>query len=378
VRDTKGIGIFEVDEHGYVHPIDELDLDLIPEPEGLAVIPPSRDAGPCCNDCIFCYIRQNPPEVLRRNGGKVDTTKHDTLNDPNLEERVEKASERYPELTFRIVDTAGNVGLDAGRIEDLASRGLDEIQISVHTAVPETRCELMRNPNADRLLELLPAFEDVGVRVIADLVLTPGYNLEELPFSLRRLDELGVSEIRVFPVGGTDLAEGFRFPTEGEVRWILRVCDEVGGEVESEVRPSPTLRALLGEPVEDPPDLPEPDVYTYLVTGELAAPVFEPAVEGLDRVELVVVKNRVFGGVIGAAGLLTAGDVLRELESLNPPEEPSMVILPDAMFGPDGVTLDGVGKDELIGRLAGMGFLVEVCRTPDDVAAVLSSPVPTV
>ncbi len=341
------------------------------------MIPPSVNAGPCHNDCVFCYIRQNPPEVLKKHGGKVDTTKHDTLNDPDLERRVEKAAERYPELTLRIVDTAGNVGLDEDRIESLASSGLDQIQISVHTAVPETRCKLMRNPRADVLLDLLPRFEENGIDVIADLVLTPGYNLEELPTTLRRLDGAGVREIRVFPVGGTELASGFRFPTEDEIRWVLKTCHEIGGEIDPDVIPSPTLEALLGEPVKEPPDLPEPDVPTYLVTGELAAPIFEPAVKRLENVELVIVKNETFGGVIGAAGLLTARDVLRELRSVEPPDEQALVVLPDAMFGPDGVTLDGVRRDELIGRLAGMGFLVEVCRDPEEVAAVLSSPIPS-
>ncbi len=367
---------YEIDEMGVAREIDEIDLDLLEEPEDLAVVPPSSEAGSCGNSCVFCYIRQNPPEVLKERGGSVDTTRHDTLNDPNLEERVESARDRYHDLRFRIVDTAGNVGVDEGRIESLAAAGIDEIQISLHTTVPETRKRLMGNPNADELLELLPKFEDVGIDVIADLVLTPGYNLEELPRTCKDLESMGVRQVRVFPAGGTDYARGFRFPTRGELEWMRETSRLLDRELDVEVIPSPTIDALLGEPVFEPPDLPEPDFEAVIVVGELAAPIFEPAVRDLENVELLVVKNRVFGGVIGASSLLTARDVLREVERYDPRTEFPVIILPDAMFGPDGRTLDGWSREELVGRLAALGYTVMTCRKPEEVARILASPLP--
>jgi len=358
------------------HEIDELDLDMIKEPENLAVIPPSERAGPCGNACVFCYIPQNPPEVRKERGGKVGTTRHDTLNDPELERRIEAARDRYPDLRLRIVDTAGNVGLDEERIESLAAAGLDELQLSLHTTNPETRARLMRNPEAGRVIELLPRFEEVGIDLIADLVLTPGYNLREFPETCRRLEEVGAKQVRVFPVGGTRLARGFRFPTEEELRWMWETARELDRELDLEVVPAPTIRALLGEPACEPPRLPEPDFETYLVVGELAAPIFEPAVRDLENVELVVVENRVFGGVIGASSLLTAKDVLREVKRVEPRSDCPLLILPDAMFGPDGKTLDGVSREELVGRLAALGFTVVTCRTPEEVAEVLAAPAP--
>ncbi|WP_457619519.1 DUF512 domain-containing protein, partial [Methanopyrus sp.] len=140
--------------------------------------------------------------------------------------------------------------------------------------------------------------------------------------------------------------------------------------------PSPTIDALLGEPAFDPPDLPEPDFEAVIVVGELAAPIFEPAVRELRNVELLVVENRVFGGVIGASSLLTAKDVLREAERYEPRTEFPVLILPDAMFGPNGVTLDGWSREELVGRLATLGYTVVTCRKPEDVAKVLASPSP--
>ncbi|WP_456481421.1 DUF512 domain-containing protein [Methanopyrus sp.] len=358
------------------HEIDEIDLDLMEEPENLAVVPPSCEAGPCGNSCVFCYIKQNPPEVLREHGGNVDTTRHDTLNDPHLEERVERARDRYPDLRFRIVDTAGNVGIDERRVESLAAAGVDEVQISLHTTVPETRKRLMGNPNADELLELLPRFEDVGIDVIADLVLTPGYNLRELPRTCEDLETMGARQVRVFPVGGTDLARGFRFPTRRELEWMRETSRQLDRGLDVEVVPSPTIDALLGEPAFDPPDLPEPDFEAVIVVGELAAPIFEPAVRELENVELLVVKNRVFGGVIGASSLLTARDVLREIERHEPRTEFPVLILPDAMFDPDGRTLDGWSREELVGKLAALGYTVVTCRKPEDVAKVLASPSP--
>src|SRR6202034_1482827 len=64
---------------------------------------------------------------------------------------------------------------------------------------------------------------------------------------------------------------------------------------------------------------------------------------GRADVRVLPVENRVFGGTIGVAGLLTAGDLVRTLA--DQPEDPRY-LLPDACLS-KGVFLDGGSLDDL-------------------------------
>ena len=82
-----------------------------------------------------------------------------------------------------------------------------------------------------------------------------------------------------------------------------------------------------------------------LITGVYGARVLEPLLDRLgdDRVRLVVVENRFFGGNIGVTGLLVGADVARHLEA---EPEGHRYLLPDVCLS-GGRFLDGASVDDL-------------------------------
>jgi NifB/MoaA-like Fe-S oxidoreductase len=82
-----------------------------------------------------------------------------------------------------------------------------------------------------------------------------------------------------------------------------------------------------------------------LVTGTLFAPLLAELTSSITGVEVVSVVNRLFGETVTVAGLLTAEDVLDQLQGHDLGDT---VVLPAAMFGgPEGQSLDGKCADEV-------------------------------
>ena len=351
--------MYELTEDYKLRKITKYELDMMDEREDLLIIPPSSKAGSCGNDCVFCYLMQNPLQMIYR------ASKHDTLNDPDLENRIAYAREHY-DLWIRVTDTSANVRFDEKRIESLHSAGLDEIQISLHTTKREVRIKLMKNRNAGKVIDLLPKVVE-NFRVIADIILTPGYNVFDIGEILDELDGFGVHEARLFPIGVTRYSRT-RALTREELLFVKNVVLEKQKELSLKVVIPPIFQALLGEfkiPLE-PFDV-EPSLPTYIFTGELAYPELKRL---FPKINVVMVKNEFFGGNIGTAGLLTAYDVLREVEKL-PEVELGVLLLPEVMFYGDS-TLDGWRREELFTKiLVEKGYIVETALEPQEIPKIL-------
>ncbi|WP_456422737.1 DUF512 domain-containing protein [Thermococcus sp.] len=355
--------MYEFTEDFRLRKITKYELDGVDEREDLVVIPPSSKAGPCGSYCLFCYLRQNPPEMIYR------VSFHDTLNDPELEKRIAYVSEHYPELWIRVTDTAGNVGLDEKRVESLYKAGLDEMQISVHTTKKKKRIALMRSPLAGKLIDILPLVART-FRVIADIILTPGYNVDDIGEIIEDLASMEVAEVRLFPVGVTRYNRDVRPLTREELVFVKETALDVGNETGIEVVIPPIFKALLGElRLEIGPFDFKPSMPTYILTGELAYPELKRIFPGIP---VVAVRNEFFGGNIGTAGLLTGRDVLRTVEKL-PDVDLGLILLPELMFY-DNKTLDGFTRDELLSRiLLEKGYMVESALEPGEIPKILES-----
>ncbi len=353
--------MYEFTEDFRLRRITKYELDGVDERGDLVVIPPSSKAGPCGSHCLFCYLRQNPPEMIYR------VSFHDTLNDAGLEERIAYVSEHYPELWIRVTDTAGNVGLDEKRVESLQKAGLDEMQISIHTTKKKKRVALMRSPLAGRLTDLLPLVAET-FRVIADIILTPGYNVDDIGEIIEDLASMGVAEVRLFPVGVTKYNQEVRSLTREELVFVKEKALNTGRETGINVVIPPIFEALLGEFRLDigPFEL-EPEIPTYILTGELAYPELRRIFPGI---KVVAVKNEFFGGNIGTAGLLTGRDVLKTIKYL-PEVELGLVLLPELMFY-GNKTLDGYTREDLVARiLVERGYMVESALEPVEIPKIL-------
>ena len=139
---------------------------------------------PCLNNCIFCFVAQQP-EGLR-----------DTLYVKDDDYRLS-----YMQGTY--ITTTNLTEKDKQRIKKMH---LGPFYISVHTTNPELRVAMLKNPNAGKIMENLKWFAKNNIPFHVQIVLCPGYNDgEELERTLKDLNSLGKAllSVAIVPVGIT-------------------------------------------------------------------------------------------------------------------------------------------------------------------------------
>ncbi len=143
---------------------------------------------PCLNNCIFCFVAQQP-KGLRK-----------TLY-------IKDDDYRLSYLQGTYITTTNLTDSDKERIARLH---LGPFYISVHTTNPELRVKMLKNPNAAHIMENLRWFKDQEIPFHAQIVLCPGYNDgEELKKTLDDLSTLGdaLLSVAIVPVGITQFRE---------------------------------------------------------------------------------------------------------------------------------------------------------------------------
>ncbi len=143
---------------------------------------------PCLNNCIFCFVAQQPKGL------------RDTLY-------IKDDDYRLSYLQGTYITTTNLSDRDKERIAKLH---LGPFYISVHTTNPELRVRMLRNPNAGKIMDNLNWFKNNDIPFHAQIVLCPGYNDgKELERTLKDLSSLGESllSIAIVPVGVTQFRE---------------------------------------------------------------------------------------------------------------------------------------------------------------------------
>ena len=143
---------------------------------------------PCLNNCIFCFVAQQPKGL------------RDTLY-------VKDDDYRLSYLQGTYITTTNLTAQDKERISRLH---LGPFYISVHTTNPDLRVKMLKNPNAAKIMENLNWFKDNEIPFHAQIVLCPGYNDgKELERTLKDLDTLdeALLSVAIVPVGVTQFRE---------------------------------------------------------------------------------------------------------------------------------------------------------------------------
>ena len=143
---------------------------------------------PCLNNCIFCFVAQQPKGL------------RDTLY-------IKDDDYRLSYLQGTYITTTNLTDADKERI---ASMHLGPFYVSVHTTNPELRVKMLRNPNAGKIMDNLKWFKKNDIPFHTQIVLCPGYNDgAELERTLKDLSSLGDSllSIAIVPVGITQFRE---------------------------------------------------------------------------------------------------------------------------------------------------------------------------
>ncbi|MFN7944453.1 MAG: DUF512 domain-containing protein [Blastocatellia bacterium] len=176
----------------------------------------------CGNDCIFCFIQQNP-EGAR----------------PSLFVRDEDVRFSFMYGNYSTLTTIAK-----SEIERVIEQRLTPQYVSVHTTDPELRSYMLGVNRRDDLMEKLRHFIDHGIEIHAQVVLCPtindGAHLIKTIHDLAALHP-GVISTAIVPLGITD--------THKYRDRLVPVTDEYCGEIIDLVTPvQKEMQARMGTP----------------------------------------------------------------------------------------------------------------------------------
>lgn len=337
----------------------------------------------CRNKCVFCFIDQLPSGMRESLYFKDDDSR----------------------LSFLFGNYITLTNLSQREADRIIKMKISPINISVHTTNPELRCRMMGNRFAGDCLRYLYQFAQAGIKLNCQLVLCHGWNDgEELERTLRDLLPLypSVQSIALVPLGVTKFREGLTPLTPYTAETALEV-------VRAAERWGEQMQKQHGERICYAADefylkagLPIPDAAFYgafdqlengvglianfreeflfaledvsgdeethsgtLITGVSFAPFLEELLDGLRRkchnltCKVAAIRNDFFGESINVAGLVTGGDILKQLRGK---ELGGRLLVPDTMLRHEGdLFLDNVSLKDLERELG-----VPVSVVPDD------------
>jgi putative radical SAM enzyme (TIGR03279 family) len=304
----------------------------------------------CRNRCVFCFVDQQPPGL------------RDSLLVRDDDVRCSFFHGTY-------------VTLDEVQAEEAVSRGLSPVHVSVHASDPLVRGRLLGRRGPAPVIPQVAMLSDHGLEVEAQIVVIPGMNdgpvLEETVEALYVIP--GVKALGVVPVGLTRWREGLpvlRRPDGDECTRVIGLCDRWRERSIAErgtgwVYAADEFFLMSGR------DIPPADYYEgcslesngigllaraaeenrrlartgsgTVCTGSLAFGHITSLL-GNTGYDVVLVENHLFGPMVGVAGLLSGGDIVRRLAGS---ACPAPVYLPGVMFNHEMRTLDGMTPRDL-------------------------------
>lgn len=310
------------------------------------------DKKHCKNNCIFCFIDQNPSGM------------RDTIYFKDDDERLSFLQGNYVTLT----------NLKDSDVERIIKMHITPVNVSVHTVNPELRVKMMRNRFAGDCLKYLKQFDDGGVALNAQLVLCRGINDgKELERSFEYLTSLkNIQSIAVVPCGITGHREGL-YEVEpydkDSAGQVLDIIEHYGEKClcEKDIRlvyASDEFYLKAERPIpsekyyEDYPQIENGvgmlrshyEEFSYalekitkcgynnrmtIITGEAAYPhicsLVQLAKEKFPTLPVRVksIKNNFFGGYITVSGLVVGSDIIEQLKN---DEKNDILLLPCNML----------------------------------------------
>jgi len=324
----------------------------------------------CRNKCVFCFVDQMPPGLRQSLYFKDD------------DERLSFLFGNYITLT----------NLSQRELERIVQMKISPINVSVHTTNPELRVRMMKNPESAHIMERLRFLAEGGISINCQLVLCPGWNDgKELERSLSDLFSLTpqVQSIALVPVGLTEHRKGLeelRLFSPEESRHVIDIAGRYAAIARahgwgSVVWPSDEFYISAGLPLPSPDDYegyPQLDNGVGLVTlleeeflqaledeegddlphratiatGVSIAPYISALIQKAKEKfpggdwEVIPIVNDFFGHSITVAGLVTGGDIIRQIGSR--PIKGGRLLIPQVMLRHGGdMFLDDVTPEQV-------------------------------
>ena len=310
----------------------------------------------CKNQCVFCFVHQNPKNVRR------------SLHIKDEDYRLSFLFGNYLTLT----------NVDEAEMQRIIEQRLSPLYISVHATEPELRRQLLGIDEYDGFMAKIDRLTRAGIQLHGQVVLCPGVN--DGAHLDRTIDDLlkfhpHIVSLAIVPVGLTrhrnNLPQLLPFTPEIARQTIAHITP-IQGKLKRQIG---TPFAFLGDEIyimagaEIPPashyaDFPQIEngvgmVRTFLTqfnaalrsrttrsnkrgticTGKIFYPYLKDSVDrlGMD-LKTVAVESNFWGPGIGVAGLLTGSDFITALKGN---VYGDFVVLPsESMVGDDYLFLD--------------------------------------
>ena len=332
----------------------------------------------CYNKCIFCFIDQNPKGM------------RDTIYFKDDDSRLSFLQGNYITLT----------NMKDEDIDRIINYHLAPINISVHTTNPQLRCSMLNNRFAGTILERIRKFYNAGIPMNGQIVLCKGINDgEELWRSISDLMEFVpvMESLSVVPVGLSDYRDGLfhlePFDKEDACEVIdiiehfqkkayekhgihfVQASDEwyinAGRDFPEAERYDGFVQLengvgmvrLMKEEFEQEFNAVQGDEREYevsIVTGVLVYDSIKILVDRMKekfpnvKIHLYKIINDFFGHRITVTGLLTGGDMIKQLKGK--PLGQRLILPSNTLMADEPKFLDDVTLDQFIEALQ-----VDVC-----------------
>src|SRR5215471_11649953 len=309
----------------------------------------------CKNQCVFCFVHQNPKNVRR------------SLHIKDEDYRLSFLFGNYLTLT----------NVDESEMQRIIDQRLSPLYVSVHATEPDLRRELLGIEEYDGFLSKIKRLADAGIQMHGQVVLCPGLNdgvhLERTIHDMLQFHPY-VASLAIVPVALTDSRKNLPNLTPFTGAYARDLIAYVKPLQKRLKREFSTPFAFLGDEIyimagaEIPPaahyaDFPQMEngvgmVRTFLTqfnaalrtqprgrargtvcTGKVFYPYLKKCLDRLEMdVRLVPVESKFWGAGIGVAGLLTGSDFI---EALQGNVYGDFVVVPsECMVGDDYLFLD--------------------------------------
>src|SRR5215510_1070126 len=145
----------------------------------------------CQNNCVFCFVHQNPARVR-----------------PSLHIKDEDYR-----LSFLFGNYLTLTNVHEAELQRIIDQRLSPLYISVHATEAELRAKLLGIPEYDGLMEKIARLSEGGITLHCQVVLCPGLNdgkhlertIEDLrAFRAKEPGDGGVASLAIVPLGMTD------------------------------------------------------------------------------------------------------------------------------------------------------------------------------
>lgn len=336
----------------------------------------------CSNKCIFCFIDQLPKGMRKTLYFKDDDTR----------------------LSFLMGNFVTLTNLEKEDIEKIIHYRISPINISIHTTDMELRKKMLNNKNAVKLLGHLDRLKKGRIEMKGQVVLCPeindGVKLEDTltdlfsyypELSCVAVVPVGLTKYRkgLYPLKGYDMpkaleviktvekrqkefyfAVGTRFVFLSDEFYIIAQKDlppyeyyENFSQIENGVGIIRLFQDKITLSLQQLQYFKTAEISATIITGEYAFSILQETADKIMKkipfvkLEVLGIKNVLFGTSVKVAGLITGKDIISELENK---KHIKNVLIPENMLkAEENVFLDGIIIEDIEKRL---NIKIIVCK----------------